>query len=173
MVKNIVLVRDQKDSKLSNKGIMIGMLDKVELKFASSEIELIQILIDLVHYYDPDIIMGYEMLYMSVGFIIKRCQIVYELDLSNLISRTPNTWQKLKFNYYIMKSKEVRVTEDMGRIEENKYYHFDLSINGRVLYNAIDNMKLSLHLKNYDIDSVAFHLLQQREPKYSYDTLTE
>ena len=173
MVKIIVLIKDKEDSQLQNIGIMIGMQDKVELKFASSEIELIQTLIDLIQKFDPDILMGYEMLYESIGFILKRCQIIYELDISNHLSRTPYSLQKLNFNYYIMKSKDAKVSEEMGRIEESKYYYFDLSINGRVLYNVIDKMKLSLHLKNYDLDSVAFHLLQQREPKYSYDTLTE
>ena len=34
-------------------------------------------------------------------------------------------------------------------------------------------MKIYLHLKDYEIDRVAFHLLQRREPKFSYDCLTK
>jgi DNA polymerase zeta len=49
--------------------------------------------------------------------------------------------------------------------------NFDIRGQGRVSINVFDNMKINLHLKDYEIDRVAFEVLQKREPNYSFDTL--
>ena len=72
-----------------------------------------------------------------------------------------------------MMAAKKKFTENDGIDEKTKYYYFDIKVNGRVLYNVKDCMYLNLHLKDYDLDRVAFELLQKREPKYSHDTLTQ
>ena len=50
---------------------------------------LIQKLIETIRRYDPDIIMGYDMLNYSLGFIVKRCTLVFGIRFLDLISRVP------------------------------------------------------------------------------------
>jgi DNA polymerase elongation subunit (family B) len=89
MVKHIILVQDEHDIKHKGTGVLIGMSDKVELSLVATELDLIQKFVDLVHYYNPDILMAYDMLYASLGFINRRWNMVYNLDILNMISRIP------------------------------------------------------------------------------------
>jgi DNA polymerase zeta len=176
-LKIIILNSDIKDSVLNNTGIMIGMQERVLLKIFSKEIDVIQNVIDTVHYYNPDILMAYEMLNMSIGFIQNRWKYIYNLNFLESISRCPKSkFMKLNREEYIFqyhKNKDV-FPEDYIESMKKRYYYFDLKVEGRVLYNVSDNMSLNLeHLKDYDIDRIAFELLQKREPVYSFDTLTK
>lgn len=171
-VRIVIEVRDTSNLSIHTTGFLIGLRNKTELKFVDHEFLLIQAVIDIVHHYNPDIIMGYDLLDYSIGFISNMCKRKYDIDFLNLISRSPKTWNKLSFKDYHNKIREKKLTEEMGLRSKDKPYYFDLQVNGRVLYNVIDSMGVSLHLKSYDLDVVAFELLQRREPRFTHDRLT-
>ena len=154
-------------------GILVGMQERVEFKLALNEVDLIQKLIDVIHRYDPDIIMGYDMLNYSLGFIVKRCTLVYGIRFLDLISRVPLTTDKLDQVFYLMQAKQWALKEKDGFEDDKSKSYYNHRVRGRSLVDVYSRVKVELHIKYYDLDYVAFHLLQSREPVYSYDTLSQ
>ncbi|CAI2383194.1 unnamed protein product [Moneuplotes crassus] len=144
MVKHIILIKDEHDRVHQGKGILVGMKDYVKLHLVNKEFFVFDKLHSLIEEYNPDIFMGYDINTMSIGYLNKKIRT--DIKLSNMAKKS------------------------------NKFFsaeeaYFDLRGQGRVSINVVDNMKINLHLKDYELDRVAFEVLQKREPNYSFDIL--
>ncbi|KAJ5766849.1 uncharacterized protein N7511_004465 [Penicillium nucicola] len=130
----------------------------VEAEHEPTELDLINRLVDIVRYYDPDIITGYEVHNASWGYVIERARKKYDFDICEELSRTKS--------------------QSHGRFgkEANKWGHdhsSSITITGRHMFNIWRAMKGELNLLQYTMENVVFHLLHRRIPHYSPRDLTQ
>ncbi|AGO09891.1 AaceriAAL099Cp [[Ashbya] aceris (nom. inval.)] len=123
--------------------------------FFNSEYELIDEFAKLVLIIDPDILSGYETNRSSWGYILARAELAHSIDFSLLISRL---------------SRE----DQSGVASEWNYSHSaGIKIAGRHMLNVWRRMRAEVNLSKYNIESVAYHLLNKRLPKFTHKSLSE
>lgn len=131
---------------------------RVEVEHEPTELDLINRLVDIVRYHDPDIITGYEVHNGSWGYVIERARKKYDFDLCAELSRVKSQ-SKSKFG------KE----DDRWGFEHAS----SIQMTGRHMINIWRAMRGELNLLQYTMENVVFHLLQRRIPHYSAKDLTQ
>ncbi|KAJ5459841.1 DNA polymerase zeta catalytic subunit [Penicillium daleae] len=131
---------------------------RIEVEHEPTELDLINRLIDIVRYHDPDIITGYEVHNGSWGYVIERARKKYDFDLCAELSRVKSQ-AKSKFG------KE----DDRWGFEHAS----SIQMTGRHMINIWRAMRGELNLLQYTMENVVFHLLQRRIPHYSAKDLTQ
>lgn len=129
----------------------------VEVEYEEDELELINRIVDVVRYFDPDILTGYEVHNSSWGYLIERARMKFEYNLCDEISR--------------MKS------QSHGRFgKEADRWGFThtstIRVTGRHMINIWRAMRGELNLLQYTMENVVFHLLHKRIPHYTQADLT-
>jgi DNA polymerase zeta len=135
----------------------IAKQTSVNVEHEEDELDLINRIVDIVRYFDPDIMAGYEVHNTSWGYLIERARIKYEYDLCDEISR--------------MKS------QSHGRFgKEADRWGFThtstIRVTGRHMINIWRAMRGELNLLQYTMENVVFHLLHKRIPHYRHSDLT-
>lgn len=135
----------------------IAQLTPVEVEEETSELDLITRMVDIVRYYDPDILTGYEVHGSSWGYIIERARCKYDYNLCDEFSR--------------MKS------HSHGRFgKEDDRWGFNhtstIRVTGRHMINIWRAMRGELNLLQYTLENVVFQLCHRRVPHYSFQDLT-
>ncbi|KAL4739108.1 hypothetical protein BDV11DRAFT_188358 [Aspergillus similis] len=130
---------------------------KFECEHESTELDLINRLVDIVRLHDPDIITGYEVHNSSWGFVIERARKKYDFDLCDELSRVKS--------------------HAHGRFgKEADKWGFDhtssIRVTGRHIINIWRAMRSEMNLLQYTMENVVFHLLHRRIPHYSFHDLT-
>ncbi|RFU81890.1 zeta catalytic subunit of dna polymerase [Trichoderma arundinaceum] len=123
----------------------------------SSELDLLNRLVEIVRFYDPDILTGYEVHGSSWGYLIERARLKYDYDLCNEFSR--------------MKA------QSNGRFgKESDQWGFNttstIRVTGRHMINIWRAMRGEVNLLQYTMENVTWHLLHRRIPHYSWKSLT-
>ncbi|KAJ4018030.1 DNA polymerase zeta [Fusarium irregulare] len=123
----------------------------------TSELDLMVRMVEIVRTYDPDILTGYEVHGSSWGYLIERARLKYDYNLCDEFSR--------------MKA------ESHGRFgKENDRWGFNttstIRVTGRHMVNIWRAMRGELNLLQYTMENVAWHLLHQRIPHYTWKSLT-
>ncbi|KAJ5520105.1 C4-type zinc-finger of DNA polymerase delta [Penicillium fimorum] len=130
----------------------------IDVEHEPTELDLINRLIDLVRYYDPDIITGYEVHNASWGYMVERARKKYDFDICEELSRTKSQsngrFGKEADQWGFNHSSSVRIT-------------------GRHMFNIWRAMKGELNLLQYTMENVVFHVLHRRIPHYSPKDLTQ
>ncbi|KAG0154063.1 hypothetical protein PDIDSM_1443 [Penicillium digitatum] len=130
----------------------------IDVECEPTELDLINRLIDLVRYYDPDIITGYEVHNASWGYVIERARKKYDFDICEELSRTKSQsngrFGKEADSWGFNNSSSIRIT-------------------GRHMFNIWRAMKGELNLLQYTMENVVFHILHRRIPHYSPRDLTQ
>ncbi|AAS50267.2 AAL099Cp [Eremothecium gossypii ATCC 10895] len=127
---------------------------KTRVAFFTSEYELITEFAKLVLIIDPDILSGYETNKSSWGYILARAELSHNIDFGLLISRL---------------SRDDR----SGLASEWNYSHSaGIKIAGRHMLNVWRKMRTEVNLAKYNIENVAYHLLHERLPKFTHETLS-
>lgn len=120
----------------------------------TSELDLINRLIDVVIELDPDIVLGWEVQVASWGYLHARGN-YYGFDLAELISRAPS------------------------RLAGNENQRWDqrstttFKVTGRHVFNVWRIMRTERNLNVYTFENVVFQVLRRRFPRYKPGTLTE
>lgn len=135
----------------------IAQQTAVEIQEENNELDLINRMVDIVRYYDPDILTGYEVHGGSWGYMIERARCKYEYNLCDEFSR--------------MKS------QSHGRFgKEDDRWGFNhtstIRVTGRHMINIWRAMRGELNLLQYTMENVVFHLLHRRTPHYPFSDLT-
>ncbi len=135
----------------------IAQQTNVEVEEESTELDMINRMVDIVRFHDPDILTGYEVHGGSWGYIIERARLKYEYKLCDEFSR--------------MKS------QSHGRFgKDNDKWGFNhtstIRVTGRHMINVWRAMRGELNLLQYTLENVVFHLLHRRIPHYPYRDLT-
>ncbi|KAI9719527.1 MAG: DNA polymerase zeta [Chrysothrix sp. TS-e1954] len=129
----------------------------VEVEYESTELDLINRLVDIVREFDPDILTGYEVHNGSWGYLIERARIQFEYNLCDELSR--------------MKSQSHgRFGKDADRWGFN--HTSTIRVTGRHMINIWRAMRSELNLLQYTMENVVFHLLHKRIPHYTFHDLT-
>lgn len=145
---------------LSDKGGLarkISQQTAAEVEEDSTELDLINRMVDIVRHYDPDILTGYEVHGGSWGYMIERARCKYDYNLCDEFSR--------------MKS------QSHGRFgKENDRWGFNhtstIRVTGRHMINIWRAMRGELNLLQYTMENVTYHLLHRRIPHYAHQDLT-
>ncbi|KAK3052056.1 hypothetical protein LTS18_012317, partial [Coniosporium uncinatum] len=130
----------------------------IQVEHEEDELELINRMVSIVREFDPDIITGYEVHNGSWGYLIERARLKYEYNLCDEISR--------------MKSQSHgRFGKDADRWG---FTHTStIRVTGRHMINIWRAMRGELNLLQYTLENVAFHLLHERIPHYSFADLSK
>lgn len=123
----------------------------------SSELDLLNRMVEIVRAYDPDVLTGYEVHGSSWGYLIERARLKYDYDLCNEFSR--------------MKA------QSKGRFgKESDQWGFNttstIRVTGRHMINIWRAMRSEVNLVQYTMENVVWHLLHRRIPHYSWKSLT-
>ncbi|KAI1870822.1 uncharacterized protein JN550_004968 [Neoarthrinium moseri] len=146
---------------LSEDGLMTKRLQRqtsVEVIEENSELDLMVRMVEIVRTHDPDILTGYEVHGSSWGYLIERARFKYDYNLCDEFSR--------------MKS------QSFGRFgKEADRWGFNttstIRVTGRHMINIWRAMRSELNLLQYTMENVTWHLLHQRVPHYSWQTLSD
>lgn len=130
---------------------------RIELEHEPTELDLINRLVDIVRYHDPDIITGYEVHNGSWGYLIERARKKYDFDICDELSR-------------VRSQAHGRFDKDADRWGFN--HTSSIRVTGRHMINIWRAMRSELNLLQYTMENVVFHLLHRRIPHYSYRDLT-
>ncbi|RUS35011.1 putative DNA polymerase zeta catalytic subunit [Jimgerdemannia flammicorona] len=144
---------------LQNDGLNVSKtgLTDYEIDYVGDERSMIDTLVDKVRRYDPDILTGYEIHNASWGYLIERAGMAYHINLCSELSRViPSTMPKFGRD------------EDAWGFRQASSIHVD----GRHMLNVWRLIRDEVNLNVYTFENVAFHVLHQRIPHFSYPTLT-
>ena len=130
----------------------------IDLEEESAELDLLMKVVDIVRYYDPDILTGYEVHNSSWGYLIERARVMYDFNLCDEISR-------MKSQSHGRFGKE----EDRWGFKETS----TIRVTGRHTINIWRAMRGELNLLQYTMENVVFHLLHRRVPHFSFPDLTK
>ncbi|RUS18701.1 hypothetical protein BC937DRAFT_88438 [Endogone sp. FLAS-F59071] len=128
-----------------------------DIDYVVDERSMLDALIEKVRQYDPDILTGYEIHNSSWGYLIERADMAYQINLRSELSRViPAT------------------TPKFGREEDAWGFRQTSSINidGRHMLNVWRLVRSEVDLNVYTFENVAFHILHERIPHFSYATLS-
>ncbi|KAG0031787.1 DNA polymerase zeta [Podila clonocystis] len=134
----------------------------LDIQVAKNEGDMMNALIHRVRELDPDILTGYEVNNLSWGYLVDRYLTLFGLDMSKLLSR-------------ILPARPPVLTKSAleARDSFNSTHNSGLKFQGRHLFNVWRLIRNEVALTNYSFCNVVFHVLQQRVPHYSYETLTK
>ncbi|EPE04566.1 dna polymerase zeta catalytic [Ophiostoma piceae UAMH 11346] len=123
-----------------------SLRDNYTVDVMSDERELIQSVIRLVHALDPDILAGYEVLSSSWGFLNERA-VHYGIDL----------WQELS------RVSQPRVVP---------FHEHNQGVTGRYMLSINQAIRADVNLRQYTLESAAWHVLGRKIPFYRAHVLT-
>uniref|UniRef100_A0A8C5Q0F4 DNA polymerase zeta catalytic subunit n=1 Tax=Leptobrachium leishanense TaxID=445787 RepID=A0A8C5Q0F4_9ANUR len=129
-----------------------------EVTYATDEKDLFEKLLHLVRRFDPDILLGYEVQMRSWGYLLQRASAL-NVNLCQQMSRIPDDGNENRFST----EKDEYGAETMSEIH----------IVGRIVLNVWRMMKSEVALTNYTFENVAFHVLHQRFPLFTFRTLSD
>ncbi|XP_032877895.1 DNA polymerase zeta catalytic subunit [Amblyraja radiata] len=130
----------------------------LQVSYVNDEKELFQELVANVRRYDPDILLGYEVQMHSWSYLFQRAAAL-EVDLLHMVSRVPD---ESKGNAFAAELDEFGATAMS-----------EINIVGRIVLNVWRMMRSEVTLNNYTFENVAFHVLRQRFPLFSFRVLSD
>ena len=123
-----------------------SLRDNCTVDVMPDERELIRSVIRLVHALDPDILAGYEVISSSWGFLNERA-VHYGIDL----------WQELS------RVSQPRVVP---------FHERDQGVTGRYMLSINQAIRADVNLRQYTLESAAWHVLGRKIPFYRAHVLT-
>lgn len=129
----------------------------LQVTYCTDERQLLQALSDIIRRYDPDILVGYEVQMHSWGYVLQRAAAL-EVNLCQMISRILDD----KENMFVAEKDEYGA-DTMSEIH----------IAGRIILNIWRMMRPEVALTNYSFENVAFHILHQRYPLFTFRVLSD
>ncbi|CAM1296166.1 REV3L (predicted) [Pycnogonum litorale] len=132
-------------------------LTGLEFKYVETEVEMFSELVETLIRYDPDILVGYEIQMLSWGYLIDRASHL-NVNLCPRLSRVPNS------------ENSSRSDEDLDRYGAD--HMSEIHIAGRIVLNAWRIFRGKVTLNIYSFENVYYHIVHERIPAYSFESLT-
>lgn len=129
-----------------------------DVKYVAEEKQLFAALLQVIHKWDPDILIGYEIQMLSWGFLLERA-LTFELDLCTQLSR--------------VKGSSSSSNMDAEKDQWGAAHSSEIKIAGRIILNVWRLMRHEAALNSYSFENVAFHVLHERIPLFSFRTLSD
>ena len=124
------------------------------------EMELFYLFIEFVIDRDPDILCGWDVHKSSWGFVIERAASRFDFDIASRMSRIHNS----RNSFFTTSNKQ----DDWGMRKSS-----GIHVCGRIVLNVWRLMRSEFALTHYTYENLVYHVLHQRVPKFSYQTLTK
>ncbi|XP_034191284.2 DNA polymerase zeta catalytic subunit [Osmia lignaria lignaria] len=124
------------------------------ISYVSSEEDLLNSLIQLVRYYDPDILVGWEIEFLSWGYIFHRAS-------------------RIGFNNFMWQISRISNVTPISRGQiPDKDNLSDTRIPGRIILDVWRIMRHEIALLNYTFENVMYNVMRERISCPSFETLT-
>ncbi len=134
-----------------------------KIHYVHREEDVLDAILKAVRYYDPDILIGFEMQKLSWSYLIRRAIRLNIKDFHIRISRIPNGKRE--------SSVRINLNRRPTHLEIIPVPH-EIVIAGRVMLNLWRILRSEISLNIYTLENCAFHILNERVMKYNYQTLT-
>ncbi|XP_024534003.1 DNA polymerase zeta catalytic subunit [Selaginella moellendorffii] len=173
--ETIALIHDKElqDGKRPSDGLSCSP----NTSYFPTEVALLQFFIELVRAYDPDIIIGWEIQRLSLGFLAERAANL-GVGLLASISRTPprSGHNSLSSTFFsdgektggIAEANKTIIQDEWGRTHGSGIY-----VGGRTVLNLWRIMRGEVKLSNYTIECVGEEVLKRKVPRISWRDLTK
>ncbi|KAL5332832.1 hypothetical protein BJX70DRAFT_97060 [Aspergillus crustosus] len=138
-------------------GAKVSRAIRIDCEHEPTELDLINRLVDIVRFHDPDIITGYEVHHSSWGYVIERARKKYNFDICDELSR-------------VKSQAHGRFGKEADKWGFN--HTSSIRITGRHMINIWRAMRSEMNLLQYTMENVVFHLLHRRIAHYSFRDLT-
>ena len=153
-----------------NNGLGLKMLsqemgENVEILSFDSEIKLFHGFIRCVRFYDPDIMIGWEIQKLSLGYIIDRAMYLNHIDIISDLGRIIISKE---FNKFKNRKNEKKYIDEWGQRKAS-----GIHIVGRILLNLWRCCRSEIKLNIYTKENVVYNLLNERIPLIPYKTITK
>ncbi|ODN05814.1 DNA polymerase zeta catalytic subunit [Orchesella cincta] len=142
----VLIVEDSIDSGIDVEGSQ-------SIKTFANEVAMLEDFINLVRFWDPDILVGYEVEKSSFGYLIQRATQLGK-DMTQELSRLVPPEKKDKNKQYFRTKEEWNGT-----------------INGRIVLNLWRLLRHEITVQSYTFENAAYHILRRRVYKFSYESL--
>ncbi|MCJ1356494.1 MAG: DNA polymerase zeta, partial [Icmadophila ericetorum] len=129
-----------------------------EVDEESTELGLINRVIDMVRDHDPDILVGFEVHGGSWGYVIERARFMFDSNLCDELSRVKSQSH----------SRFGREHDKWGFNQTST-----IRVTGRHVINVWRAMRGELNLLQYTMENIVFHLLHRRIPHHTFQDLTQ
>ncbi|XP_022788883.1 DNA polymerase zeta catalytic subunit-like isoform X1 [Stylophora pistillata] len=129
-----------------------------DIQYVAEEKDLFPALIKIIRKWDPDILIGYEIQMFSWGFLLERA-LFFEIDFCSWLSR--------------VKGSSSDSNMDAEKDNWGAAHTSEFKIAGRIILNVWRLMRHEAALNSYSFENVAFHVLHERIPLYSFRTLSD
>lgn len=110
-----------------------------------------------MNFYDPDVIMGYNVINFDIRYLLKRREVLRNMDLP--------FWGQLKESTYIRTSKLN--SKIMGFRES-----FEYNIFGRMVLDLYNHMLSEKKLTSYKLNSVAYEFLNEQKEEVHHTMIS-
>lgn len=125
------------------------------VRVCKTETELFEAFVELVQRWDPDVVLGYEIQQLSLGYLLDRAKRL-EIPLAQRLSRTP----------------AEGVDRRHGLDEWGNTHGSGIWLRGRVILNVWRLMRTEIKLRIYSYENVVANVLKERVPHYPFEALT-
>lgn len=159
---------------------------RIEVTCVTNELELLQHLLALVAYWDPDIFAGYEIEMASWGYVLQRAQML-GVNLKAQLSRVPYTQHQPQNNDNRMATATdaadngattaTTADDDHNAQAAGGYYgvdyvEFEVRLSGRIFLDVWRLLRPEIALTSYTFENCMYHILHRRCPRFSHRELT-
>ncbi|ETO25010.1 hypothetical protein RFI_12134 [Reticulomyxa filosa] len=141
--------------------------EKVELISFTEEEKLLSAFVDVIRFWDPDILIGWEIEKQSIGYLIDRGKQMGMKTIVDEIGRIRGCGPKA--------GKQIRKRRKEGAKDsetEEKAKVSEVEVAGRIVLNLWRCMRREIKLNTYTRENVTFHLLNgERVPHYGVEQM--
>ncbi|XP_028411186.1 DNA polymerase zeta catalytic subunit-like isoform X2 [Dendronephthya gigantea] len=135
-----------------------GISKELNIIVENEEKDAIHRFIKLVHDWDPDILLGFEVQMLSWGYIIQRANAL-GIDLTPQLSRVQDSSGTARFD----------AEKDIWGANHTS----EIAISGRIVLNIWRLMRHEVTLNVYSFENISYHVLHERIPLYTYRQLSQ
>lgn len=139
------------------------------IRYVYKEEELFELFIKSVHHYDPDILVGFEIQKLSWCYLCRRAMKLNMNEFCNQISRLPKRKRESVMRINVDRKQNNPNAKQKG-IDIIPIPQ-DLAIAGRVVLNLWRVFKSEISLNIYTFENCCYHILKERNPKFSFGEL--
>lgn len=171
---HLIIFDSDKRSMATTRYLGLESILKKQIKsitYTYREEELLESFVRAVQFFDPDIIVGFEIQKLSWCFLARRAIKLKILDFCSKISRLPKFKRESLMRINLSK-KTMSSTSKTGEVSSEVIpIPHELIIAGRVVLNLWRILRSEIALSIYSFENCCFSILHERVPRYSNSTL--
>ncbi|RMZ94920.1 DNA polymerase zeta catalytic subunit, partial [Brachionus plicatilis] len=141
------------------------------ITYTYSEEDLVESFVRAVQFFDPDILVGFEIQKLSWCYVARRAIKLKILDFCSKISRLPKFKRESLMRINLAKKPSATTSRLVESNSEVMPVPHELIIAGRVVLNLWRILRSEIALSMYSLENCCFSILHERVPRYSYSTL--